>query len=98
MVANADAVARRLRAAGWNGAKIEVIRNGFVSPGWSFGPVGGRGGSGDPAEPSPAADPAAAKPALTACDRGHLHSSRIGSHQTFAPPRRQRSWGASPAA
>jgi len=32
VVANAEAVARRLRSEGWNGAKIEVIRNGFVPP------------------------------------------------------------------
>lgn len=32
VVTNAGAIARRLRAEGWNGGKIEVIHNGFVPP------------------------------------------------------------------
>jgi len=44
VVANAEAVARRLRAEGWNGAKIEVIRNGFVPP--AAPPATGTGGLG----------------------------------------------------
>lgn len=52
VVANADAVARRLRSEGWNGAKIEVIRNGFVPPG-EPNPAAPR--PGPSAEPPPAA-------------------------------------------